>query len=314
MSFADRALERHALAHHGLVSRRQARLHGLSRRQIQYRIRHKAWDAAAPGVLRLNGAPTTWRAEAMLATLATGGLASHLTAGALWDLHDLTPGRVRHVVVPPGAHHPKIPAMIHTYSQFHLAEPATIDGIPVTGVAVTIMDLAWKLTDDRLVAVVDDARRRHLITWPSLWRTFRRRARRGRNGSAGLRRLLDEHFGSRVLPDSGFNRSVGQLLVHAGLPNPTHEFELRLADGSHARYDLAWPDLRVAVELHSSTWHLNRSALSNDARKITQARLAGWDVVPFTYDQWRAEPTKLVTDVERLLELARGRDAQCRAA
>ena len=189
-----------------------------------------------------------------------------------------------------------------------------IDGIPVTGAAVTIMDLAWKLDAHRLVAVVDDARRRELVTWTSLWHTFRRRARRGRNGSAGLRTLLDQHFGSTVLPDSGFNRSVGQLPITAGLPRPEFEHTVRLADGTLARYDLAWPELRVAVELHSTTWHLNRSALSNDARKVTQARLAGWEVAPFTYDQWREAPTKLVTDIQRLLELARLRDIERHAA
>ena len=114
MAEADRALERHAHAQHGLVSRHQARLHGLSSRQVRLRLRAGAWEFAAPGVLRLNGSKATWRGEAMSACLATGGLASHLTAGALWQLHDITPGRVRHVVVPPGAHHPKVEAMVHT--------------------------------------------------------------------------------------------------------------------------------------------------------------------------------------------------------
>ncbi len=301
MAEADRALERHAHAHHGVISRRQARLHGLSNAAIRGRLKREIWHELHPSVFILNGVDPSWKSLAMAGALSCDGLASHWTAGALWRLFGVSPGWTPHVVVPHGRFVRRSGVRVHDYTQFHLAEPDTIDGIPVTGAAVTIMDLALPLGPDRLLQVIDDARRRELVDWSALLRTYRRRGRRGRNGSANLRLLLDQHFGSTTLPDSGFNRLVGQALVAAGLPAPEYEVWASLPDGARVRYDLAWPTYRLAVELHSSTWHLNRSALNNDARKVAQAARAGVTVLPFTWDQWKASPMTVIDTIAEVL-------------
>ena len=301
MAHHDRAIEAHAHRQHGVVSRQQARLHGFSDASIRWRRNEGIWHRMHPDVFLLNGFEPTWRTRAIAASLTTKGLTSHWTAGALWGFAGITAGTTPHVVVPSGRFRRRDDIRVHDYTQFRLADPHVVDRIPLTGPAVTILDLALHVSLDRLLRMIDDARRRGLVDWPMLLRTYRRHGRRGRNGSANLRYLLDQHFGSRVLPDSDFNRLVGQALVDAGLPEPEYEVWAALPDGARVRYDLAWPDHRLAVELHSTTWHLNRTALSNDARKVAQAARAGVTVLPFTWDQWKSSPTTVIQTISEVL-------------
>lgn len=300
-SRADHALADAAEHAHGVFSRSEARSLGLSDRQIRYRVATGRLIEVHPGVVRLRGWPTTWQSETRAAVLATDGVASHWSAAALWQLHGARPGSRPEVAVRRGRTTVLPGVRQHETTQFVGIDPVEIEGIRCTDIHRTLLDIAHRVELARFVLFVDDARRRDLVDWRSLLRYYRRFGRRGRNGSAHLRALLDAHFGSQALPDSGFNREVGQRLIDAGLPRPVFEYTVVFPDRSTARYDLAWPELRVAVELHSATWHLTRSALSNDARKITDAIRLGWQVLPFTWDQWRASPVTVICAIDDVL-------------
>jgi hypothetical protein len=145
----------------------------------------------------------------------------------------------------------------------------------------------------RLLVAVDAARRHEVVDWPDLWRTLVTHARRGRNGSARFRAMLDEHYGARALPDSAWNRQVATLMVDAGLPAPQLEHPID-ACGITWRLDLAWPDHRLGIELQSAAWHLDRRSQRRDARKLRALQQAGWRIYPFTWSEWKEQPSALV--------------------
>lgn len=75
----------------------------------------------------------------------------------------------------------------------------------------------------------------------------------------------------------------------AGLPAPVREYEFH---GQRKwRFDFAWPDLRLAVEIHGGAnlgargGHTSRSGLLRDAEKSTAATILGWALLTFTADQ-----------------------------
>lgn len=80
---------------------------------------------------------------------------------------------------------------------------------------------------------------------------------------------------------------VDALITHirvCELPEPVLEHRF---DGKRKwRFDLAWPDKRIAAECHGSTWtggrHVRGYGFEGDRRKMNAALLQGWRVFEFT--------------------------------
>ena len=96
--------------------------------------------------------------------------------------------------------------------------------------------------------------------------------------------LLEERYGDDPLPLSEWSRLVRDILVDAGLPEPELEYVIADTAGDVImQTDLAWPSKRVALELDSVRWHLNRKAFERDKRKRNRARVHGWVVHEVTW-------------------------------
>lgn len=83
-----------------------------------------------------------------------------------------------------------------------------------------------------------------------------------------------------------------QLRV-SGVPVPTREY--RFIVSRRWRFDLAWPTLKVAVEVEGAIWtsgrHTRGSGYEADMEKYNEAALAGWTVIrvsPEMVDDGRA--------------------------
>jgi hypothetical protein len=70
----------------------------------------------------------------------------------------------------------------------------------------------------------------------------------------------------------------------AGLPEPEREFLFHKK--RKWRFDLAWPDLLIAVEVEGGIWtngrHVRGEGYEADCEKYNEAQLAGWMVLRFT--------------------------------
>lgn len=68
------------------------------------------------------------------------------------------------------------------------------------------------------------------------------------------------------------------------LPKPV--LEHRFAPPRRWRFDLAWPDKKLAAEIHGGVWRVGRhnrgAGFTNDREKTNQAILMGWRVFEFT--------------------------------
>ncbi len=247
-------------------------------RMVHWRTRSGEWIAVHPGVYRLAGTPVTWHQRVLAATLATGGVASHRSAARLWVL-DL-PVTERVVVTVSGTNRRSGRGLIVHHTRLMTgADRAVREGIPCTSVARTLVDLASELGFDDLEAAVDSALREGLTTVDYLERWL---PAQGRNGTAVLRDLVDDRrthkpFGSRR------EAQVSRMLVAAGLPRPVPQHELRDEQGRVvARFDLAWPAWRVAVEFASYRHHFGRQAWRQDASRANRAAAQGWRILTAT--------------------------------
>jgi hypothetical protein len=84
-------------------------------------------------------------------------------------------------------------------------------------------------------------------------------------------------------------------------------FEHRFHPQRRWRFDLAWPDLLVAVEVHGGVFHHGRHnrgvGFTNDREKMNTALCMGWATLEVTPDQIKCGTA--LAWVEQLLELRR---------
>ncbi len=150
------------------------------------------------------------------------------------------------------------------------------DDVPVTRPARTLLDLASVLDRARLEAALDAALRDGHASVPHLVRRLDAIGSRGRTGALVLRELLDDRGRARG-HESPKEIELAALLDSGGLPPLVRQYELR--DASRrlvARFDLADPLARVAVEFDSYRHHFGRQAWQRDQARHNRATSLGW--------------------------------------
>ena len=73
----------------------------------------------------------------------------------------------------------------------------------------------------------------------------------------------------------------------AGLPEPTMEYSFAAPERKW-RWDMAYPDIKLAIEVDGGTWsggrHTSGSGFSKDCEKHNAGVLRGWALLRFTTD------------------------------
>lgn len=291
------SLREYAAENHGVIGRAEAALFGASPSQIKRRLVTGEWVRLAPSVFAIAGSPATWLRTARAHALSLGGLVSHRAAAYLHGIDGFTEGVIE-LTVDQARGRVRDEVRLRRSTQMHLAEPQMVDNIPVTGIARTVLDVSADIGHRRLESTVDSVLRQRLVTWPDLYDVLVRHSVQGRNGCGPLRALLDRRYGEAAIPDSRWNRMVGQLLADSALPAPQYEFVVRDVRGRFiARVDLAYPEQRLAIELDSVRYHLNRESFEKDARRRNRLLNSGWRVLTFTWADYADAPSALVRSV-----------------
>jgi hypothetical protein len=72
---------------------------------------------------------------------------------------------------------------------------------------------------------------------------------------------------------------VDKAIQEAGLPAPAREY--RFHSKRLWRFDLAWPEIKLAIEIDGNGRHNTVAGMANDDEKINEAGLLGWTVLRF---------------------------------
>jgi hypothetical protein len=72
------------------------------------------------------------------------------------------------------------------------------------------------------------------------------------------------------------------------------------------RFDLAWPDKMIAIEVHGGEWiggrHVTGSGLKADCEKTRAAMLLGWKVFPYTGSEVTSGVMKIIEEMSEVLD------------
>ena len=292
------ALNQIARKQHALIARDQALASGLSPFQIRQRVRSGEWCTVRPGVYAVNGAPPTWLQAVAAAAIGPDVWISHQTAGTLWALPGVSDDAI-HVVSSLDRCVRLAGVVGHRSGALFTADLTTRNRIPVTTPARTLVDLSASLSSRRLGSAVDDALRRRILTLPALDRCLARLA-----GAPGRRPAVVQEVLAARLPgydpgDSDLETRVLRLVVGAGFPPPAQQHRVRIG-GRSVRIDLAYPVLRLAIELDGWEFHGTRSAFDDDRTRANLLVAYGWTVVRFTSRSSDAEIIGCLRAFDRL--------------
>jgi very-short-patch-repair endonuclease len=157
----------------------------------------------------------------------------------------------------------------------------TCDGIPVTGIVRTLLDLAMTLRPPLLERAVNEADRLDLINPERLREALDSRA--GQRGVKVLRMLLDRR--TFRMTDSELERRFLPIVDSLGLQRPQSQVQL-----NGFRVDFHWPDLGLVVECDGLRYHRTPAQQARDHLRDQVHTAAGLVPLRFTHEQIRYEP------------------------
>ena len=154
------------------------------------------------------------------------------------------------------------------------------DGIPVTSVARTLLDLSAVLRTPDLATAIDRAERSGLFDLRAVVDVLDRA--KGRRGGRALRRAIAAYEPSSQ--KSVLERRFKALLRTApDIPTPLFN---ALVEGEQATHevDAFWPTDQLAVQLDGFEFHRTRRDRERDATSDANLELAGRRVMRLTWD------------------------------
>jgi hypothetical protein len=285
------ALQRLVVRQHGVVSRRQLREVGLSNTMVarwldtgRLHPLHRHVFALGHTALSLKG-----HLFAALLYAGAGAALSHTTAAWAWRLIETEPTRI-HLTVP-GRRRSLPEVRIHHSRRVEATEH---NGLPVTTVSRTLLDLATVLSPRQLRRALAEADYRGLLDPGEIAAALKH----GRPGSKGLRLALRSHMPALAATLSELEERFLEVCESAGLPMP--EVNARVGG---MRVDALWREERVVVELDGSAAHGGWAAIKRDRERELALRSLGFSVVRYTWEQVNRRVEHVVTDLRAVLRL-----------
>jgi very-short-patch-repair endonuclease len=282
---------------HGVVTRTELVAAGITKAEIDGRLRSGSLIAVFRGVYSVGYRSPSVEARYMAAVKAAGkgAVLSGLAAAHLFGL-------VKGKAPPPEVSAPtmrRIKGVKTRRRRLERRHKTVWRGIPVTTLPRTVIDLSSLLSLDDLSRAFHEASVRYRITPDQVEAAIPGR----QPGADNLRRVLR---GDAHVTLSKLERAFLRLLRAARLPLPVTN---RPAGGRYV--DCRWSKHGLTVELDSYRFHNTRLAWERDRRREREAYARGDQFRRFSYDDVTKRPEEVVAELRPLLTPPEYRGASC---
>jgi Transcriptional regulator, AbiEi antitoxin len=286
----DQEVARIAAEQHGVVVRAQLLDAGISTGAIDRRLRKGSLIREYEGVYRVGHRAPSLSARYLAAVLACGeGAVLRGRAAAYLMRLVRGPAPAPEVMTPTERDIEGIRTC--RSRRIDARDVMTFDGIPVTTVPRTLVDLAPGLAADELARACHEAGVLYRTTPAHVEAVLARRPTSP--GAAKIRSVL---LGEIRVTLSKLERRFLELLREHRLPLPQTN---RLA--GTRRVDCRWPDRRLTVELDSYRYHNSRHAWEQDRRREREARARRDKFRRYTYGDVMENPGPMLRELRDLL-------------
>jgi len=243
----------------------------------------------------------------MAAVLACGKgtVISHRSAAALLGLIDKGPAVID--VIAPGDRGRHIDGIrSHRVRPPRLEETGTVDGIPCTSPARTLVDLAGTVGDWTLGSAFERAAQRRMLDIAAIEVSIDPR----RRGMKGLLALVKKWRRAAPLTKtqgklkSPLEAKILPLLARRDIPPPLINAPVQIAKG-RIEVDFLWRERRFALEADSREFHGTAVAFERDRWRDRELMRAGYSVLRVTSKEAENEAEAVADTVAARLAASR---------
>jgi very-short-patch-repair endonuclease len=274
------------------VSRRQLVAIGLSDRTIGRRVVEGRLHRLFLGVYAVGHPRLTQEGRWMAAVVACGqgAVLSHLDAAVLWGFYDRL-GTLVHVTV---KWRRSVQGLaIHRTRRLDPDETTIKNGIPVTTVERTFVDLTECLSEDRQLRALREAEFQRLLDLDALNAAVERA--HGRRRLKLLKDAIAKHRPGQIIRGELEHR-FAELLRGASIRQPDTNVSVE-ARGRTYVLDCYWPEYQLAVELDGRDGHAREMAFESDRRKDAALNAIGVRLLRFTWQRVAYDGAELLADL-----------------
>lgn len=285
-----------------LISGEQLRAAGMSRKTIESWLKRRRLHPVHHGVYATHSLPFTREQLWLAAVLACGpeALLSHQPAAMVQGFLD-PESVVAHVTVPSGRGRTRAGIVVHR-SSVDPRDRRKVGAIPCTSADRILVDLAPGHEEPELEVLLVAAESLGLVKRGRLRELVAER--NGRPGMARLAGLLNlDPIEVRSRPEA----LLLPICRTAGLPRPRLNHPVDVPTQSRPLIvDLAWPEIRLAIELDSQRFHADWAQAEADRERDQALALAGWECHRFVRRVVVGDPVRVAGRLEKLYALRVG--------
>jgi hypothetical protein len=277
-----------------VVSRAQLCRAGVPAATADYWVRAGRLRVLYRGVYAVGGAVLRVEGHRLAAVLAfgPGAVLSHRSAAAHWGL--LPTAQERIDVTAPATRHGVPGTRLHRTRSLDAQDTTSHEGIPITTVHRTLLDLAATARSDQLENALAQAMHLQLYDQRAIDDVIARS-----NGHRGTNVLKEATKQEPQITKSMWEIRMLRLVRSAGLPEPICNKALHAPDHGECHPDFYWPAYGLIVETDGWEAHRTLAAFRNDRAKDAALTAAGYKVLRFT---WDVDDATILRRLERLLQ------------
>jgi hypothetical protein len=266
---------------------------GFSPKWIERQLGAGRFHRIHRGVYAVGHKRLTRQGHLMAAALACGPTAvvSHRTAAALHAVLRPRDG-APHVTVPASGRAKRRGIVLHQVNEIAATERGTIDHIPVTSLARTLLDLA-RANDPLLPYAIDEAADNETLDLKAITSLGP-----NRRGIRALNAAIAAYEPTPHWTRSNLEKRFFKLMRKHGIPLPG----VNLWIGGY-EVDMVWVDEKVVAEIDSDL-HDRPSARRKDPLRDARLKLAGYRIYRVPETQLILRPDEVVETVDDMLTRA----------
>jgi hypothetical protein len=206
-----------------------------------------------------------------------GAVLSHRSAAIWWGLLSLD-AAVRIDVSASRSRHGGRGICLHRPRSLDPRDTTRHEGIPITSMARTLLDLAAIVRPSHLERALAQAERLQIYDGTAIADVLERA-----NGHAGRAKLARATAGEPAFTRSELEARFLDLIGAENLPRPRVNAALDAPDHGRIEVDFHWPGHDLVVETDGHATHGTSSAFRSDRRRDAALAAAGLRVVRFTW-------------------------------
>jgi len=289
-------------AHHGVITTRALRSHGVGRSTLIRLLSRGVLEHATKGVFVIASSRNTLeRRCAVQCATHPAGFITGPTAGMLGGVRRMPRSSAIHVSVRHGVHLPITSGVVWRQTTvIRAVDREERDGIVLASWPRLAFDLAADLNRLDHLSVVNQLLHERKVTVEELAAFDERLGHPARPGSSRFRRTLISLGGA---PNESHPEVVlADLLRHRDVPVEHQSRVIRSSSGQWFRIDLAVPGVRWGIELDIHPEHRTIEGHAADAERRRELHRMAWQIETVS-EHDMADPERLADDLAGLYRL-----------